>query len=153
MSAHKRPRLIALAAILRGDDLLVSEIHDPVEGVFYRPPGGSIEFGELGAEAAARELREELGLDIVVRGRLAVIENRFVYQGEPGHEVILLVKADLADPAGYRRDEFPRLDILPGERRAVWMPLAAFRAGDAVLYPAGLLDVLVSRRAGRDDIA
>ncbi len=40
-------------------------------GVYYLFPGGHIEAGESPAEAAAREVREELGLEVVI-GRLVV---------------------------------------------------------------------------------
>ena len=33
--------------------------------IFYRPLGGVIEFGERGAETVARELKEEIGADVL----------------------------------------------------------------------------------------
>lgn len=35
-----------------GDRVLVSEMQDKIDGVFYRPPGGGIEFGETSRDAA-----------------------------------------------------------------------------------------------------
>lgn len=43
----------------------------------YRPPGGTIEFGERGAATVVRELREELGADVVEPRYLGTLENIF----------------------------------------------------------------------------
>jgi 8-oxo-dGTP pyrophosphatase MutT (NUDIX family) len=50
--------------------------------VFWVTPGGEIEPGEEPREAAVRELREELGLDLEVRGPLYTEANRFELAGE-----------------------------------------------------------------------
>jgi 8-oxo-dGTP pyrophosphatase MutT (NUDIX family) len=52
------------------------------EFVFWLTPGGEIEAGETSAEAAVRELREELGLDVAVVGPVYGEATRFEHQGE-----------------------------------------------------------------------
>jgi 8-oxo-dGTP pyrophosphatase MutT (NUDIX family) len=87
-----------------GDRLLVYEGYDSVKDErFYRPLGGGIEFGELGAEAVAREVREELGATVSDVRFLGVLESVFTYAGEPGHELVLMYEVALADP-GRGRD-------------------------------------------------
>ncbi len=49
---------------------------------FWIAPGGEIEPGETEAEAARREVREELGLDLAVEGPIRVDSNQFLHQGE-----------------------------------------------------------------------
>lgn len=142
MSAH-RPRLIALAIIRCGENILVSEGYDQVtEQRFYRPPGGAIEFGETGAQTAEREVLEELGIEIVVGRRLGTLENFYVYNGQPGHEVALVYEARLLDEALCEEPRLPRLDDPAGERGAVWKALDAFWRGEARLYPSELLDLI-----------
>jgi ADP-ribose pyrophosphatase YjhB (NUDIX family) len=51
----------AFVFLRSNDRVLVSEMHDPIEGVFYRPPGGGIEFGETSEEAARREVTRSSG--------------------------------------------------------------------------------------------
>jgi 8-oxo-dGTP diphosphatase len=50
--------------------------------VFWVTPGGEIEAGETPAEAAVRELHEELGLTLGVTGPLYTEANRFELAGE-----------------------------------------------------------------------
>ena len=52
------------------------------EFVFWLTPGGEIEAGETPAEAAVRELREELGLDVEVVGPVYTEATQFEHQGE-----------------------------------------------------------------------
>jgi ADP-ribose pyrophosphatase YjhB (NUDIX family) len=68
---------------------------DEVEGTFYRPPGGGIEFQEDSREAARRELREEFDLDTRSEdlSLLGVIENSFEFRGAPHHEICFVYEA------------------------------------------------------------
>ncbi len=52
------------------------------EFVFWVTPGGEIEEGETELHAARRELREELGLDLALRGPVFEDSNQFVHLGE-----------------------------------------------------------------------
>jgi ADP-ribose pyrophosphatase YjhB (NUDIX family) len=146
-------RATALALIVDGERLLVSEGFDDVKGErFYRLLGGGIEFGEAGAEAVAREVGEEIGARIASVEYLATLENIFIYLGAPGHEIARVYAVALADPGAYAGDEVPRRDETKAER-TLWMPLGAFFSGAERLYPDGVVDVLEAewRRRGADE--
>nr|WP_218891053.1 NUDIX domain-containing protein [Actinomycetospora corticicola] len=132
-----------MGIVRRGDDLLVLEGHDAVRGhTFYRPLGGGIEFGELSEQALHREFREELDVALTDVARVGVLENVFEFEGRPGHEIVVLYTASIADPAFYDRpDPGPILDEGTPVR---WLPLRDVVAGRAVLYPEGLLELLSS---------
>lgn len=58
-------------------------------------PGGHIEFGETGAEALVREIREELGVDSSCGEFLGVVENSFLQHGRPHAEINLVYRMDI----------------------------------------------------------
>lgn len=134
-------RPVAIAIIRRGHRILVFAVPDQVKNVTgYRPPGGTIEFGELGAATVVRELREELGVDVVEPRYLGTLENIFTYLGTPGHELVRVYEARFADTQLYERDVFECVEANGAAFTCVWKEIDSF-AGDA-LYPAGLLDLL-----------
>ncbi len=64
---------------------------------FHRLIGGHVEFGESSSDAIVREVREELGVDLLDPQLLGVLENRFIYHRSPGHEVVFLYTGRLSD--------------------------------------------------------
>jgi 8-oxo-dGTP pyrophosphatase MutT (NUDIX family) len=133
----------AVALVVRDGRVLVERCADERAGTrFLRAIGGSIEFGETAADAAAREWREELGLDITGLTRLGVLENRFVYEGRPGHEIVFVFAAALANADDAGRDEWTATDTDGRPHTAVWMPVADVVSGAAPVVPDGVAALL-----------
>ena len=133
---------MAVALIRRGNDVLVFEVPDPIKGVVgWRPPGGTIEFGERGSDAVVREIREELGAQVVETTYLGTVENIFTYLGVTGHELVRVYSARFADPRLYERDGFECVEANGVQFTCTWKPIGDFRAG-APLYPDGLLELI-----------
>ena len=141
MNRMPQIRPIALAAIRRGDDILVFEGHDATkQETFYRPLGGGIEFGESAAEAVQRELQEELAVELSDVELLGVLENIFTASDRAGHEIVFVYSANLADLSMYERDAVGH--VADEGSPVTWQPLSRFTSGKAILYPRGLVDLL-----------
>ncbi|KPL03583.1 MAG: hypothetical protein AMJ73_06170 [candidate division Zixibacteria bacterium SM1_73] len=142
-------RPIAICVFRDKDRLFLMECYDPAKKeIFYRPLGGAIEFGEHSRESIVREIREEIGAEIEDLTYIGMIENLFVYDGKPGHEIVLVYEANFVDSHLYQVESLRCRD--DGEEFvAVWKPIAEFRAGKSPLYPEGLLDLLDEKTVRR----
>jgi ADP-ribose pyrophosphatase YjhB (NUDIX family) len=136
-----RIRVLALGIIWRGDELLLMKGYDPTKRqTFYRPLCGGVEFGERARDALIREFNEELDADLVNIRYLGTLENIFTFDGQPGHEILLLFAADFADTAFYARDDLVAIEA--DERiPTAWKRLTDF-TDETPLYPEGLRDLL-----------
>jgi ADP-ribose pyrophosphatase YjhB (NUDIX family) len=144
-------RAVALALIRRNDEILVERGYDTVEGgAFFRLLGGTIEFGELGADAVRRELREELGIEIEVGPRIATIENIFTWEGRRWHEIALVYECLLDGAAALPPGEWQVPEEKPtglAVHELCWKVPSDFATGRDRLYPVELLALLGDSRA------
>jgi ADP-ribose pyrophosphatase YjhB (NUDIX family) len=139
MSAATSIRSIALALLRRGDRILVLEGTDPANGArFYRPLGGGIGHGERAADAVVRELKEELGVDVVVRGLYGIYENVFTYNAKPHHEIAFVFDCAFVDVNALGEDEHIGREDDGTPFRVLWKRIDDFaraRDGDGGLVP------------------
>ena len=139
-------RAIAICVVLRGGDIFVFEGHDAIKGEnFYRPLGGTIEFGERSSQAVLREMREEINADVENLLYLGTLESIFIHEGQPGHEIVLVHQADFADTRLYDKESVMGREDNGGQFKALWKPLADFQNGQYPLYPDGLLELLTTK--------
>ena len=118
--------------------LLIRFVVPRAEGefVFWALPGGEIEAGETEIEAAAREIREELGLELTVAGPVYCDSNQFFHQGE------MQDNADFIFRAECRREE-PRLMGFTSDEKEImkevrWWSAAEVEASKERIFPEGL---------------
>jgi 8-oxo-dGTP pyrophosphatase MutT (NUDIX family) len=139
---EEKIRSIAICICRDGERILVAEGHDSKKGqTFYRPLGGTIEFGERGEETVRREFREEIGAEVSGIRYLGMLENIFTYEGRRGHEIVLVYDGRLSDRSLYEKD------IILGNElgtpfKAVWKRLDEFGPGRPPVYPDGLLELI-----------
>ncbi|MGF3056656.1 NUDIX domain-containing protein [Microbacterium sp. YY-01] len=129
-----------------GSHHLVS-VNDPTDenpSGFHRLIGGSVELGATHKDAIIREVREELGAQIIDLQHLGIIENIFRFNGEVGHEIVALYTGTLNPAPVEDGGTLTESDgtVVP----VVWRPIE--NADPAVpLYPAGIDDWVRSLRA------
>lgn len=118
------------AAIILFDEdkiALIRRVRD--NRIYYVFPGGGIENAETPAEAALREAREELGVDVEI-GPCAVLLT------DNGHEFYfpaVLTGGEFGSGSG---EEFTAAETERGSYEAVWMPIKML--GSIQLYPEPL---------------
>lgn len=142
MGKKQRIRPIAICLFRRGDRILVHEGVDTVKGTrFARPLGGGIEFGEHSRDAVIREIREELNAEITNVRQIGILESIYIYEGEPGHELVFVYDGQFVDESLYEKAS---LTVAEGERTfpAYWRSLQELKSDALTLVPAKLWNLL-----------
>lgn len=115
-------RCLALAIISRNGKTLVSPgYYEVKKSKFYRLIGGGIEFGEDALTALRREIKEELGLEIENCQFLETKENIFEFNGDKGHEICFVFRADLVSEEIYKQEVVQIID--EPDHQAIWLEI------------------------------
>lgn len=140
----RKVRPLAICVFRHNDRILVNEGYDPLKDqTFYRPLGGGIEFGETAEETVRRELMEEINVKVGEVRYLGTLENIFTFNGAPGHEIVMVFDGVLKNSGLYEQAEIEGKEANGESIGAVWMELDQFRKGKSILYPNGLLELLM----------
>ena len=142
--AEHRIRALALCVFHHHGKILVNEFRDPgSQQTCFRPIGGGIEFGETSAAAIVREVQEELGLSVTDVRLLGTLESLFVYNGEPGHEIVQVYDATFVDQGVYDNAQIDGHESDGAPFTARWHDSSSF-SEQAPLVPNGLQELLKS---------
>ncbi|QND70024.1 NUDIX domain-containing protein [Tardiphaga robiniae] len=129
LDANGRVLLIRFAIVRKGEAF-----------VFWAAPGGSVEAGETDLDAARREVKEELAVNVALTGPVHTSVNRFLHKNVPVEniDVFFVGRLDVADP---------KLHAASDEERAA-MQLAKWWSCDEVdqttetIFPPDLSTVI-----------
>lgn len=141
---NKKIHVKALLYTERNDrQILVSEDFDKVKkDYYYRPLGGTVEFGERAVETLAREILEETGEEATIGDLLYISENIFVYNGNPGHEIVYIYKGNFKTDKLLHQDEFYITESNGQQVKCKWVDKNLFKNGTLRLVPKGLTEQL-----------
>ena len=138
-----RIRPISLCVLLNDNCILVFEGYDKVKDeTFYRPLGGGIEFGEKAEDAARRELKEEINVEVGELRYLGMLENIYILNGKPYHEIVIIYDGALVNSGMYEQAVIVGEEANGDVIHAMWKSLDEFGDGKSILYPPGLLEML-----------
>ena len=129
MARTRQPRLKARVALERDGRILCVLHAKPDRDPFWCLPGGNVDPGETLAEAAVRELREEVGAEVAVGDAILIVDGPDV----DAVEVILRGTLVAGEPALGDDSGDPYLADL------AWHPRTALPAS---FRPAALRDLL-----------
>ena len=123
------------ALIVRDSKLLVCQRRrDDSHALQWEFPGGKVEPGESPAQALARELREELGIDATIGKELYRTRHRY---GESQSEFVLIFfQADVDDSAPLQNLVFEKFE---------WADISSLPRYDFLEADKELIDLLASR--------
>jgi 8-oxo-dGTP diphosphatase len=133
-----------------GDVLLIRFVVPREDGefVFWALPGGEIEAGETEIEAAAREVREELGLELAVTGPVYCDRNQFLHQGEMQDNTDFLFRAKC------RREEPQLMGVTADEREIMreirWWSEKEIASSQERIFPENLAERM-REQSGRSE--
>jgi 8-oxo-dGTP diphosphatase len=123
-----------------GEVLLIRFVVQREDGefIFWALPGGEIEAGETEVEAAVREVREELGLELVMSGPVYCDRNQFLHQGEMQDNTDFLFRAKC------RREEPQLMGVTADEREIMreirWWSEDEIAASQERIFPENLAE-------------
>jgi 8-oxo-dGTP pyrophosphatase MutT (NUDIX family) len=136
-------RPLAICIFKNEDSILVAEGFDSVKkDHYYRPIGGGIEYGEPASEAIKREVYEEIEADITNLNYVGTVENIFTYNGDLGHEIVMVYEAEFVDQTIYHKQSFAGKEDDGTEFRLVWLPMSEFLNGKLRLVPEALIGLI-----------
>ncbi len=133
-------RSVALVLMKREGRLLLAE-HNEGGRTFYRPVGGTVEYGERALAAARREVQEELGLAVEELRPLGVIEDIFTLDDEVHHQIVFLYEADWPEAVACVEPVVAR-ESDGVEFTCSWRSLEELADLDRPFYPEGITDLL-----------
>lgn len=86
---------IRAAAIIIHENKIL--LHKDLRTDYYALVGGRVKLGETSEETIKREIKEEMGKDIDIKGYIATIENFFNAENKKYHEIIFVYNAEFID--------------------------------------------------------
>jgi 8-oxo-dGTP diphosphatase len=122
--SNKETIRIGVGAVVFKDDqvLLIKRGKPPFKG-HWSIPGGKLDYGERLEDGLAREVREETGVEIAIKGLIGVFEAMPTMPGQTGHMVLIDYLAVWVSGEAHADDDAAAaafMSIEEAQRRLSW---------------------------------
>jgi 8-oxo-dGTP diphosphatase len=124
-----RERLVVVAAVIESDGrvLACQRRKNDAFGLKWEFPGGKVQPGESPAEALARELQEELGVEATIGEEIYRTRHRYAEMAREIELIFFAARANEKDMHNLafeqmrwvRQEDLAELDFLPADRKFV----------------------------------
>lgn len=88
-------------------------------------------------------MQEEISAAIKKINYLGTLENIFTFNGELGHEIVIVYEAEFLDETFYCMDTFTGKEDDGSVFTLKWFPLSEFQSSNLRLVPDGLVDLIL----------
>lgn len=86
---------VRAACIIKHNNKIL--VHKNINEEHYALLGGRVEIGESSEDTIKREIKEELGKEIDIKGYMATVENFFEMKGSKYHEYMFIYQAEFKE--------------------------------------------------------
>ncbi|WP_147171793.1 NUDIX hydrolase [Pseudomonas sp. SJZ079] len=139
----KNIRAKAVCIFRNQDKVLLAQGFDPAKNEKYLSPiGGGIDFGEQSADAAIREVKEELGTEAHELQLLGVIENLFIFDDKEGHEIVFIYEGKFKDNSFYQKNMISGVESNGYTFEARWYDVNSLNSSGVPVYPNSIVNLL-----------
>ena len=117
-------------------------LHKNVNEEYYALLGGRVQLGESSDNTAIREVKEELGKEIVLNGYCCTVENMFLHKGKEYQEILFVYFGEFVDDDDKKIEE--TLKNIEGreELEYQWVEIGEFENYD--IRPLAVKQVLAN---------
>jgi ADP-ribose pyrophosphatase YjhB (NUDIX family) len=142
-SGKEKIKVKALGLFQQEDYIFVSKSYDSIKkDYFYRPIGGTVEFGEYTIDTIKREILEEMNAEIINIRLEKILESIFVCDGIDGHEIVFLYTAYFKDVKYYEKKEYAIVESNGEQVPALWVKKEEFIEKRLRLVPEALVEFI-----------
>ena len=130
----------ACGIIKQNDKFLIMKVN---KADYFHIPGGHIEIGETAQNAVIRELKEEIGCDVLEANLFAIQENFWIRNNKKCHGIEFYFIIKPAKPlAAY---DYEKLELDKGEEKLLELKwVTARELKDIDLRPANIKELLIN---------
>ena len=106
--------------------------------------GGRVELGENSQDTIKREIKEELGKEVEIKGYISTVENFFKFEGSKYHEYMFIYEVEFKEDKDKLIED--TLKNVEGKEYLKYFWLDADKISDYDIKPKVIKDILIEKK-------